>query len=296
MVSQYLTANVLQFAPLGVNWKSVVSQAATAPTQPTTGQIYAELTNIILRASALMDTYCQQVLAATTDSEEKRADDSRSGIDRNGYLWVHTDYWPVRSVSSFQYGYPALGGTTWTVSTLSDLLLYRSRIVYPGLLPRRGVPPLRIQYTYVNGWPTTLLTASTIVGATALPVADATGMVAGQSLTVYDGGNTETVTVAGTWTATTGAASVTLAAGMSFAHTIAARTAPQPYDVLVSALPPDVQTACLLICKELAEERGASALVMGRTGGVAGVTPRETAAEKVPMEAQFVLDAYRRVI
>lgn len=296
MTSLYSTPAVLQYAPLGVDWQSVVSQAATAPSRPTTGQVYSELTNIILRASAMMDTYCQQVLAATTDSEERRADDSRSGVDSNGYLWVHPDYWPVRGVTAFQYGYPALGGTTWTAATLSDLILYNTRIVYPGLLPRRGVPPLRVQYTYTNGWPTTLLTASTIVGATALPVADATGMVAGQRLTVYDGGNTETVTVASSWTATTGAASVTLAAGMAFAHTIAARTAPQPYDVLVSALPPDVQEACLLICKELAESRGASGLVMGRSGGVAGVSPHETALEKVPEEAQYILDTYRRVL
>ena len=97
--SAYLTAAELQNAPLGVDWKSVVSAGATGPAGVTGPQLYEELTNVILRASAAVDSYCQQVLGATTDSEEKWQSSGLAGVDVNGYLWVHTDYWPILSVS-----------------------------------------------------------------------------------------------------------------------------------------------------------------------------------------------------
>ena len=302
--SQYITVAQLYNAPLGIDLKSVVPPQAAKPGSQVSGmQLYEELQQIVLRASAMIDNYCQQVLRATTDSEEKwTGAASRAGVDQNGYLWVRPNYWPVRSVSAFQYGCPAIGGTSWTVPTLSDLLIINNRIVYPSWLPARNTPPWRVQYTYINGYVTALLTASMTASATAMPVNDATGMTAGQTLTIYDAGNTEDVTVAASWTPTTGAASVTLAAATTFAHTIQARPTTgtqQPYDIMVSALPAEVQQACLLICKELVEARGASALVMGRTGGVSGGQPQHGASaetEKFPLEAQYALDPYRRVL
>lgn len=303
MPSQYLTVAELLAAPLGLSLKSTVpAPFSTGPAGVTGAQTYEELTNVVIRASTMADSYCQQVLGTTTDTEEKRTDGFLAGIDQHGYLWVHTDYWPVISVSSFQYGYPQLGGTTWTVAALADLILERTRIVYPTALPRRGTPPLRVQYTYLNGWPTTTLTGAVTAGATSLPVADATGLVAGGKLTVSDLGNTEVVTVAAGWTAATGAQSVTLAAGTAFAHTPIARpaTAPaQPYDVGVSALPADIKEAVLLIVKELIDVRGSTALVMGRAGGVQGQQAqggKGPTDELIGYEAQCLLDRYRRIL
>lgn len=300
--SQYLTVAELLAAPLGLSLRTVPASGSTGPSGVTGAQTYEELTNVILRASALADGYCQQVLGATLDTEEKWTERGLAGIDRNGYLWVHTDYWPVLSVQSFRYGYPAIGGTTWTQPALSDLVVSRERIVYPTLLPPRGAPPLRVQYSYLNGWPNTLLTGPVLAGATSLPTADATGMVAGGKLTIYDQGNTEQVTIASTWAPVQGAASVTLAAPTAFAHTPVFRptTAPQqPYDIAVSALPADVKQAVLLICKELVEVRGTNALVMRRAGGVQGPAPAASKGSEhqyIGYEAQCTLNHYRRVL
>ena len=300
MPSQYLTVAELLNAPLGLALRSVPAVGATGPAGVTGQQTYEELTNVILRASALADSHCQQVLGATVDSEEKWTGSGLAGIDHNGYLWVHTDYWPLLAVESFQYAYPATNGTSWTAVAVTDLILFRERIVYPGVFPQRGMPPLRLQYTYLNGWPNTLLTAPVAAGATLLPVADATGMVPGSRLIIYDEGNTEQVNVAGNWSAVTGPASVALAVGTMFAHTPIFRPATppaQPYDVAVSALPADVKQAVLVICKALLEVRGANALVMGRTGGVSGsAAPVPPAVTKIPPEAQQVLDHYRRLL
>jgi len=300
VASQYLTVVELLNAPLGLALRSVPPGSAGGPAGVTGQQTYEELTNIILRASALADSHCQQVLGATVDSEEKWTGSGLAGIDHNGYLWVHTDYWPLLTVESFQYAYPATGGTAWTSVAVTELILFRERIVYPSAFPQRGMPPLRVQYTYLNGWPNTLLTSPLVTGATLLPVADATGMVPGSRLTVYDEGNTEQVSVAGNWSAVTGPANVALTAGTMFAHTPIVRPAAapaQPYDVAVSALPADVKQAVLLICKALLEVRGANALVMGRTGGISGnLPPAQPAAAKIPLEAQQVLDHYRRLL
>lgn len=303
MPSQYLTVAELLVAPLGLSLKATVpAPGSTGPKGVTGQQTYEELTNVIVRASTMADSYCQQVLGTTTDTEEKRTDGGLAGIDQHGYLWAHTDYWPIISVSSFRYGAPQVGGTTWTAATTSDLILERTRIVYPTSLPRRGVPPLRVQYTYLNGWPNTTLASAVTAGATSLPVVDATGIVPGQILTVSDLGNTEVVSVAAGWTPATGAAAVTLASPTAFAHTPIARPAAppaQPYDIGVSALPADIKEAALLIVKELIDVRGSTALVMGRAGGVQGQAAtggKSAMDELVPIEAQYILDKYRRLI
>ena len=300
MPSQYLTVAELLSAPLGLSLRTVPPSGATGPSGVTGQQSYEELTNVIRRASALADNYCQQALGASVDSEERWTESGLAGIDPNGYVWVHTDYWPVLAVSSFQYGYASAGGTVWTMVPPVELTLFRERIVYPSRFPQRGLPPLRVQYTYQNGWPNTLLTASVVAGESALPLADATGLVAGSRVTIYDEGNTEAVSVAAGWAPISGPASVALAAGTVFAHTPIFRPAAppaQPYDIAVSALPADVKQAVLLICKALLETRGANALVMGRIGGVSGsALPVQPAVTKIPPEAQQVLDHYRRLL
>jgi hypothetical protein len=298
-MSSYLTPADVLSAPLGIALSSL--PGANPGTSPVlTQQVYEQLIGIIARASGMVDNYVEQVLAATLDTEEKWTTRGLAWIDNNGYLNVHADYWPVLSVQSFQYGYPTLGGTSWTAVTLSDLIVSRERITYPGAFLRRGTPPLRVQYTYLNGWPNTLLAATVAAGVTSLPVADATGMVAGGKLTIYDQGNTEVVTVAAGWAPVQGAASVTLQAATQFAHSPVLRPVTgqgQPYDIAVSALPEDVRQATLLVVKSIVETRGASALVMGRAGRVSGPNPADLGtAEKMPNDACLMLDRYRRVL
>lgn len=298
-MSSYLTPADVLSAPLGIALSSL--PGANPGTSPVlTQQVYEQLVGVIARASGMVDNYVEQVLGATLDSEEKWTNRGLAWVDVDGYLNVHADYWPVLSVQSFRYGYPTLGGTAWTDVALADLLLARERITYPGAFPRRGTPPLRVQYTYLNGWPNTLLTGPVSAGATSLPVADATGMVAGGKLTIYDQGNTEAVTVASDWSPTQGAATVPVQTAIQFAHTPTLRPVTgqvQPYDIAVSALPEDVRQATLLVVKRIVEVRGASALTMGRAGRVGAPNPADTGtAEKMPKDACSLLDRYRRIL
>ncbi|MCL5947416.1 MAG: hypothetical protein M1298_05315, partial [Chloroflexi bacterium] len=268
----------------------------------TQAMTYDELTALAQRSSVIADTFCEQVLGATVDSEEHWTGDGLAGIDNNGNVWVQTERWPVVEALSFQYGLPSAGGTTWTVASVSSVLIAgKARLVYPAGLPQRGWGQhLRVQYSYVNGWPSTTLTGAVSAGATSLPVAGATGIQAGQRLTIFDLGQSEAVTVAGSWTPVQGAASVSLASGTLFAHTPVLPPVPagqQQYDIAVSALPPDIKEAVLLIAKALLDVRGSSSLVMGRTGGVTGPSPQaKTQTSLVPPQAEMVLQHYRRVV
>ncbi len=306
LLSQYLTVAELLNAPTGLDLKNIPAPGSTGPSGVKGIDNYAELTNIIQRASSMMDTFCRQILGATTDSEEAWTQSRKCGINKEGHLWFHTGNNPVISVSSFRYGYPAVGGTSWTSATVSDILITGERnnhLIYPAFFERFNVPKLRIQVTYVNGYPNTMMSGSAKVaaGATSLPLKDLTGIVAGQKLYVYDQGNTELVTVASNWTQTTGAGSVTLAAGTAFDHTPTQKAdvvaGGQAYDIAVSALPPDIKQACIMIVKLLVEKRGSNALVMGKAGGISGSTAEHKSGdEEIPVEAQEILLAYRAVL
>ena len=300
--SLYITPQELFNAPLGLSLRNVPAQGNTGPAGVSGAQNYEELMNQCYRASALVDNICQQILGATSETEELWSNGFRAGIDNNNYLWIQAANFPVISVSSFQYGFPAIGGTSWNKPTLSDLIIMgprSERIVYPGWFQRTMQPPIRIQTTYLAGYPNALLTGTTTIGATTLPLSDLTGIVAGTKLTIYDGGNTEEVSAVSTWTPATGAGNLTLAAATSFAHTPVFRptTAPaQPYDISVSAFPADLKEATLEVAKVLVETRGATALVMGRTGNISGTQPSKQVMDMIPERALSILQAYSRTI
>lgn len=301
-MSQYLTYAELLEQPLGVEWRKIPPELPNTPTAVSTAENYRQVTNLIQRASGLADQYCNQILSATLDSEEQLTDGYTCGIDREGFLWVHTNYWPVISVQSLQFSFPMVGGTNWQPITLSDIMVQgqlRDSLVYPGFFFRRGTGPLRVQYSYLNGYANTQLVAGVAAGASALPVLDATGMVSGAQLTIYDGGNSEVITVAPTWVPVLGAANLQLANPTAFAHSpVPLPVTPPaiPYDISVSAIPPEVKQAVGLICKYLAEFRGATSI--GSVMSSSRTTIKRTAGLDFPMPAVVcsVLDKFARVV
>ena len=301
MVSQYLTYAELLEQPLGVEWRKIPPEQPNTPSAVSTAENYRQVNNLIQRASGLADLHCNQVLGATL--EEQLTDGYTCGIDNQGYLWVHTNFWPVISVQSLQFSYPTVGGTTWQViSTLSDIAVegqLRDNLMYPGFFYRRGQGSLRVQYSYLNGYPNTQLSGTVASGSSTLPVLDATGMVAGKSLTVYDGGNTEAVVVSQSWVPVQGAANVALSSPTQFTHTPVPLpvTAPAiPYDISVSGIPPEVKQAVGLICKFLVEFRGATALA-AVVGGARRASTKGLGIEgTLPPAACEILDKFARVV
>lgn len=297
-MSQYLTVPELLAGPLGISWRNIPSPGSTGPSGVTNAQNYQQVLDVINKASGIVDQYCFQTLQATLDSEEYMTDSPNCGVDNEGYLWVHTDYWPIISMQSFQYGYPAVGGTIWQTVSLSDLIIENKNIVlYPGFFQKRNVPRRRVQYSYLNGYAVALLTATAASGQPNLTLSDLTGFIPNQRIQIYDLGNTETAVVASTFVPATGVGGVLpLSTNLKFTHTpISQGTLNTPqYDIMVTNLPSDVKQATMLICKFLAEYRGASAVVMA--GASRGISHLAAAmADEIPLEAKRILDIYKRI-
>jgi hypothetical protein len=254
----YLTIDEYKQAPTGVNTDSLVpgDEAATL----------AELANAILRASSWVDSICGQVLAATPDVEA-----GRLSMARDGTLKIHPRFTPVLEVTGISYGTEP--GELSTMTDLSTLWVEPAQIIVPvvgvgsltsfsGPLGFSSAPygsPMYATWSYIAGWPNTLLTATANAGDTSITVGSDVGFIPGSTmLTIYDGSQTEAVTVAGTYIP--GSTPVTLTGPLRFAHA--------QVGVSVSALPPAVKQAAILLTSALIQTRGAVAVIAPSVGGL----------------------------
>jgi hypothetical protein len=191
----------------------------------------AELTNILLMASAAADNYCEQPLAAHGVTQRLRC-----RFDRDGNLKIHPDHNPVISVTSLGWGLNPTALTTYTAPAYwaeddRNLIFPMSgggQAGWTGSLQFNTASPgaqVFTQMQYVAGRVSTLLTAASTAGATTLQLADTTGVMPGASYRIWEPGVEEYVTVAATWTPTAPAfpaaptpGAVPLASGALFAH------------------------------------------------------------------------------
>ena len=303
MTLPYVTVGELQNSTLGVDWSSVPRKGASPI------ENYLALYALAQEASGMVDAYVRFSLTGKRYQEYDIADagSRKAQVTRNGLLTFHADALPVVLVKSFGYQYLVRGATS-TVVPLAEVLIGGGRkelITHVfDYFARYYEFPLRIDVEYVAGYAHTFLTAPTPAASPTLPVDDATGMVAGKVLTIYDSpGRSENVVVASSWTPAEGAANLPLVSPTVFAHT---PVAPDPSDpgvfpvvIPVSCVPGDVKWACVLTCKTIVEQRGTTALVMGRAGAVASQNlpgKEELVYGSLPLSAAETLEYYRRIL
>ncbi len=243
----YLDVATYKAAPTGVDTSNLVAGG-----QPGTED--AVLADVIADASGWVDTIANQILAAAVNTEAKRL-----RTRRDGSLIVHPDSWPILEVRDLQYG-PSPAGLT-QLSDLSGLWIEEQQFVvtFPGVTTTTSVGPLQlggltpgqrllVRYTYVNGWPNTLLSSAAAAAATSIVVDDPTGIYTGTKLTLDSGSIEEQITA----TATPAGNTVPVSA-LKYAHTAGVRA---------SALPPAVRRACILLTSALIKTRGEESLSM----------------------------------
>lgn len=245
----YLTNREFRETPTYLESDDLLTDATTALDD-------VALANLILSASSMIDGLCNQVLAATLDTEV--------GVlrpNRQGEMVVKPDCWPVLEVRAF-----SSGPTVQTMTPLADLsgLFVEDkffRVTANRVLTSTAGPlqfgsstpdgQLYCSWSYVHGWANTLLTAAVSASDDSLTVADATGIYPGTKLTIYDGGNQENVSVL----AVSGT-SVLLASPLLFSHD------PTAAEICISALPRAVKEACVLITSALIKDPGNTAVVL----------------------------------
>jgi hypothetical protein len=281
----YLTIDEYKNAPTAIDYNNLVVNSSDPSAQD------AELANNIARASSWIDTYCNQVLAATTETENQRA-----RFSPDGYIKIHPRYSPIVALTAFAYGsqpnnlvaYPDVSQgwvedqsivLPWTIGTT-----YSSAGPLQFGLPSSPRGEVFCQYSYVSGFANTTLATTSTAGATSITVKDGTGIVAGSRLTVFDGLATETFVVASTYTF--GSATVPVNGSLTFAHTAG---------VAISALPPAVKEAAILATTAFLKVRGDYSMTMQVTSSVGQASPN-TASLNYDLElAKELLIPFRRL-
>lgn len=305
----YVIPSSLISAPTGISWNTVPSGTKVTPAQR-----YAEQMNICNRATAQADSYCNQILRATTDTELFHGPgDGRVNIGpATGFnTRIILDRWPVLSITQVQVS----PSTTWprqwrtvtsgfyepekpTSGLFGSVVPTASGaggqaiLVAPGwvnwALGRAGYA---IKVTYINGWPHAGITVAANVGDTVLNVDDCTGWTTpeaetgliGATGTIYDGQQQETVQVTASSTVS-GPGILTLSGPLKFAHEVG---------ISVSTLPASVQWAVILMSSAMALARGATSTTVHSIDGGA---QHATGAEDLISEAELLLHPYRRTV
>ena len=280
----YLTLAEFQDAPTGIDIDNLVVGGDQAAQN-------AELANVIARASSWIDTFCNQVLGATTETEQ-----TRTRIKNDGSIIVHPRYSPIIALTAFNYG--LVIGQMNAISDPSTAWIEDTQIIIPytnlmntytseGPLqfgfPGSPGSTVYVNYTYVNGYANALINTAT-AGQSSLTVQDATGIVAGQVLKIYDGMDSELVTVA--YTYTFGSTTVPLTSTLNYSHSSG---------ISISALPPAVKQAAILATTAFLKVRGDNALAMtvGSRPGEASAGSQHIGEDL--MLAQDLLLPYRRI-
>lgn len=282
----YLTIAEFKQAPTAVDVDDLVGGG-------TQGINDQELANVIARASSWMDSYCGQVLASTVDTESLRA-----SFDRNGFLKVHPRYWPITEVLSLAYGSWPTQLTAVTGTDLDLLWIENQSVVMPiQAFGTSFLGPIQFSGTwnttqeqfvtiqYVNGYPNTSVAIDALAGALTVEVKDGTGILPNQQMIVYDGANTERITVADDHVPGQGQQFIGLAAPLQYAHS---------KDIAVSALPPAVKQACIYMTSAILKARGNATLVMGSVSPTTFQTDNKSAMADANA-AMDMLKPYRRI-
>lgn len=273
----YITVAELKRSPIYTQLHKLVPNSSDADRD-------AELGRIILRISAMINSEVNQNLAATADVEEGPV-----VISDDGYLRIHTRSNPIVSVQSISVGRDPY--SLAPISDLSHLILDPWRITVPrgasgfssGNLPLGGYgrPGQRLwaQWSYINGYPHTTLTTPSAAGDTSITVADATGIIANQTLlTIEDGKWLENIVP-------------TAVSGNTL--TVAPLQYPHQAAVGVTALPDDIKNAVFTLVSRLHDTWSLAPGAIVRDGSGAHVPGAKVV--RAMCDAAWMLAPYRRM-
>lgn len=289
-VVPYISTSDYTAAPTGVDVSALVPGGTAA-------QNLEALAVVIRSASSWANNICRQILAATLDTQVKM----NVRVRRDGTIRVYCDFWPVLEVDSFLAGPspstlaaitdPAdmflIGRTTLSVPVAGISGNSVGQLQFPG--PLMPGDRAYCQWGYWNGWPHSQLAHSIATSDTQVQVTTTQpAALAGRVITIWDGVNTEQLTVAATFA---GGTAIPIVGNPQSAHVLPAA----PASIMVSTFADDVRQATVSLTSALIKARGAEAYEMENVGQE---PTKEQLIEGGGMEdlsiAVDLLDFYRR--
>ena len=238
-----------------------------------------------------VDQYCNQILGATQDTEQQR-----NRIKSDGTIRFHPKYNPIIALLSFSYG--ADPNSLVAATDCSKAWLEEGEVIFPYAslsasyssqgplsfgMPSTPGHELFLRYSYVNGYANSTI-ASATASANSLTVTNSTGIVAGQSLKIYDGLYSENITVDSSYTF--GSTTIPLTSSLLYTHNTG---------VAISAMPAAIKEATILATTAFLKVRGDNSLVMdiSTRGSEAGAAAKNIASDLGL--AQELLKPFRRI-
>ena len=257
----YVTLDEVKFSPTAsaVDFSNLVGNASQAVQD-------RALHDLIVRASDMADRHVYGPLG--TLSATVNTGVGRYRQNRSGEFIIHPDYWPILEVRSFAAGispgmlqaYSLSTGNCWierhqflvtAIAGLSNVTTTYGSLGIVGY--NYGLDQEQFcEWTYVNGFGNSFLSAIASAGTTAIPVQSSLGFYPGQTVTLWDGMNTENVSIASVSSTT-----VTLTTGTSYSHGVGCN---------LSALPASVKQAVIHIVVGLIKQRGQGGFVLNEIG------------------------------
>lgn len=250
----YLTVAEYKNAPTSIDYDNLVVGGNA-------GAQDAELARVILRATSFLDEYLNQNLVAQTYTETQR-----TRFTPNGFIALHPNNSPVISLQSFQYGADPTNlvtlpdcSTSWFENQQIIIPISQLSLTYSSQGPlsfggaSSNVYPIFAKYNYTAGYVNNPIATAT-AAATSMTVQDATGITAGAKYRIYDGANSETITVASNYTY--GSTTVPLASALLFTHASG---------VTFGNLPNAIKEAAILVTTSFLRVRGDSSMTMSIT-------------------------------
>lgn len=281
----YLTLTEFKNAPTALDYGNLVVGGNQAAQD-------AELSNAILRASSWIDQYCNQIIGATNDVEQQRV-----RLRSDGTLAIHPKYFPIVALTALSFG--PTPNNLQAVTDPSQAWLEDQQIIYPtsqlntsmssqGPLsfgfPSSPATKMYVQYSYVNGYSNSTISTIASAGSSVLLLADGTGIVPGETITIFDGANTERVTVASTYVFDSN--TVPLVSPLAYTHAVG---------VSVSALPAAVKEAAILVTSAFLKIRGDASITMGSGSIVTSQLPSNSVFGNDIAIAETLLKPFRRI-
>ena len=281
----YLTVTEFKNAPTAIDIDNLVFNSIDPDAQD------AELANVIARASSWIDTYCNQILGATNETETQR-----TRIRPDGTIRFHPRYNPVIALSNFQFGTDFTQMVTYPNCSLCwienqeiivpyawSYMNYTSQGPLQFGFPYSQWAEVFIQYTYVNGYANALITSAT-AGQSSLVVDNPMGITAGLMMKIYDGFSSENVTVASNYTY--GSTTVPLILPLLYSHNAGTS---------ISALPPAIKEAAILVTSAMLKVRGDRSMTMQVGTSPSEALPNTQNISGDMSMAQDLLKPYRRI-
>ena len=286
IIEPYVSLNEVKFSPTAaaIDFSNLIENASIVAQD-------RALSELIKRASSKADIFCYGKLGTLNASIDTENGWYRP--NRDGNITFSPSFAPILAVTDVQVGWgPGSGLAEITISS-SNVAIDRDQFtltspstlgLYFGNLGIAGgrwgyQTNMWCQYSYINGWFNSFLTASASAGATTITVTDATGLFAGMSFTIWDGMQDETCKVA-----SISGNVVTLTAGLSYGHGIG---------VNASTMPAAVKQAVIHFVVAMVKERGQGGLVINEIGEPMSVSSRQQTSMEDEMLGYDLLEPFK---